>query len=210
MTDLLLATFNPGKTREIARLLGGRGFRVRSLGDAGIREAYEESGRSYEENAVGKARHYAALSGLVAISDDSGIEVEALGGRPGPMSARYGGEEADDAARCRLMLRDLDGVPEARRGARYVAVAAIARPDGLSRTFRGECSGRIASAPGGSGGFGYDPLFFYPAFAATFAEVSQERKDAVSHRGTAFRALAAFLPSEEGIDFLRGAPATGG
>ncbi len=201
MIELLLATFNPGKTREIARLIGGRGFHVRGLGDAGIREAYEERGGTYGENAIGKARHYAALAGLVAVADDSGIEVEALGNRPGVLSARYGGDGADDADRCRLMLRELEGVPEARRGARYIAVAAIARPDGMSKTFRGECAGRIALALSGKGGFGYDPLFFYPAYGATFAEVTQEKKDAVSHRGAAFRALAAFLSSEEGKAF---------
>jgi XTP/dITP diphosphohydrolase len=131
--------------------------------------------------------------------------VDALGGAPGPLSARYGGPGLDDEARNRALLAALDGVPEQERGARYVAVAVVARPDGEARSFRGECVGRIVTVPRGAGGFGYDPLFFYPPYGATLAEVSDERKHAVSHRGAAFRRIVEFLDSPDGETFLRGA-----
>ena len=207
---LLIATFNPGKARELAALVASAGYATRTLADAGIREAYEETGATYEDNGGGKARHYARASGLVTIADDSGIEVDALGGEPGVRSARYGGAGLDDAGRTRRLLEALTGVPDERRTARYVAVAVVARPDGASRSFRGVCEGRIARAPRGAGGFGYDPIFFYPPLGATFAEVDAERKHAVSHRGRAFRALAAFLAGDEGRRFLAGTPAAGG
>jgi XTP/dITP diphosphohydrolase len=199
---LLIATFNPGKAREIAAFLAARGFAAVTPAERGLREPFEERGETYEENALGKARHCAALSGLAAIGDDSGIEVEALGGRPGPRSARYGGAGLDDAARCRLLLRELEGVPLGGRAARYVAILAIARPDGATMTFRGSCEGRIAVAPRGPGGFGYDPLFFYPPLGATFAEVTRDQKERVSHRGIALVRLAEFLGSDEGRRFL--------
>lgn len=199
---LLIATFNPGKAREIAAFLVPRGLAVTTPAERGLREPYEERGGTYEENALGKARHYAALSGLLAIGDDSGIEVDALGGRPGPRSARYGGEGLDDAARCRFLLRELEGVPPDRRTARYVAILALARPDGATLTFRGSCEGRIAPAPRGAGGFGYDPLFFHPPLGATFAQITREQKERVSHRGIALARLAEFLDTLEGRRFL--------
>jgi XTP/dITP diphosphohydrolase len=206
---LLIATFNPGKARELAALVEAAGYATRTLGDAGIQEPYDETGATYEENGGGKARHYARLSGLMTIADDSGLEVDALQGGPGVQSARYGGAGLDDAGRSRRLLEALRDVPDDRRTARYVAVAVIARPDGGTRSFRGVCEGRIARAPRGAGGFGYDPIFFYPPFAATFAEVEPDRKHAVSHRGVAFRALAAFLAGEEGRRFLAAASAGG-
>jgi XTP/dITP diphosphohydrolase len=199
---LLVASFNPGKARELAGLAGGLGLEIVSLRDVGIDEPYEETGSTYEENALGKARHYARLARLVTVADDSGIEVDALDGAPGIRSARHGGEELDDLGRCRRLLDDLRGVPEERRRARYVAVAVVARPDGAARTFTGTCEGRITGAMRGRRGFGYDPLFFFPPFDATFAEVPVERKNRVSHRGHAFAALAEFLGSEEGSRFL--------
>ncbi len=204
---LLLATHNPGKAREIETILSGCGHPIVHLGDRGIRDAYEESGATYEANAIGKARHYAAISALVAIADDSGIEVEALDGRPGVLSARYGGRGLDDGGRNRLLLEELRGVPEERRGARYVALAAIARPDGFLRTFSGVCNGRIALVPAGSGGFGYDPLFCFPPLGVTFAEMPPADKDRVSHRGAAFAQMAAFLVSGDGRRFLMRASA---
>ncbi len=205
---VVLATFNPGKMREILPLFDGLELTLTSLGDCGIEAPFEESGATYEENARAKAQHYARLAGCPAVADDSGIEIDALGGRPGPLSARYGGEGLDDAGRCRLMLKDLSGVEEAGRTGRYVAVAAIARPDGASRLFRGVCEGRILTAARGEGGFGYDPLFYYPPFEATFAEVTQEKKERVSHRGRAFRQLAEFLGMEAGRDFMAGLDST--
>jgi XTP/dITP diphosphohydrolase len=207
---LLIATFNPGKARELATLVAAAGYATRTLADAGIREPYEESGATYEDNGGGKARHYARASGLITIADDSGIEVDALQGEPGVRSARYGGAGLDDVGRTRRLLEALAGVPDERRTARYVAVAVIARPDVASKSFRGVCEGRIARAPRGAGGFGYDPVFFYPPFGATFAEVEAGRKHAVSHRGLAFRALAAFLAADEGRRFLAGPPPASG
>ncbi|HET8948668.1 MAG TPA: RdgB/HAM1 family non-canonical purine NTP pyrophosphatase [Candidatus Polarisedimenticolia bacterium] len=198
---ILIASFNPGKARELAALLSQSGRSAKTLRDVGIDVPYEETGATYEENGLGKARHYARLSGLVTIADDSGLEVEALGGAPGPLSARYGGPGLDDAGRNRALLAALQGVGPADRGARYVAVAVVARPDGKARAFRGEVRGRLLEAPRGGGGFGYDPLFYYEPYGATFAEVSDERKHAVSHRGAAFAALAEWLASPEGERF---------
>jgi len=199
---LLVATFNPGKARELRDLLEAAGYRATTLREAGIDEPYEETGATYEENGAAKARHYAALSGRVTIADDSGIEVEALGGAPGPRSARYGGAGLDDAGRTRRLLEALREVPSAARAARYVAVAVVARPDGETRAFRGTCEGRIATEPRGAGGFGYDPVFVYELLGRTFAELAAEDKHRVSHRGRAFRALAEFLASGEGKRFL--------
>ena len=199
---ILISSFNPGKARELIALLSKSGRRATTLTDAGIATPYEETGATYEENGLGKARHYARLTGLVTLADDSGLEVLALGGAPGPLSARYGGRGLDDEGRNRALLAALEGVPEAERGARYVAVAVVARPDGEARAFRGEVRGRLLTAPRGAGGFGYDPLFFYEPYGATFAEVSDERKHAVSHRGVAFARLAEWLATPEGERFV--------
>jgi XTP/dITP diphosphohydrolase len=205
---LLVASYNPGKARELRALVEAAGHTVVTLADVGLggegAAAYEETGATYEENAMGKARHYGRLSGRVTIADDSGLEVEALGGRPGVQSARYGGPGLDDAGRNRRLLDELRGVPDEKRAAQYVAVAVVARPDGAVRSFRGACAGRIAGAPRGARGFGYDPLFFFPPFDATFAEVDPARKHAVSHRGKALRALAEFLAGADGRRFLLG------
>jgi len=201
---ILIASFNPGKARELVALLSRSGRRATTLRDAGIDTPYEETGSTYEENGLGKARHYARLTGLVTIADDSGLEVMALGGAPGPLSARFGGPGLDDEGRNHALLAALEGVPDAERGARYVAVAVVARPEGEARSFRGEVCGRLLTAPRGAGGFGYDPLFFYEPYGATFAEVSDERKHAVSHRGAAFARLAEWLATPEGERFVEG------
>ena len=206
---ILIATLNPGKGRELRHLVEEAGHRAMTLDEAGLTTPYEESGATYEENGAGKARHYAALSGRVAIADDSGLEVDALGGAPGPRSARYGGEGLDDAGRCRRLLEALRDVPEEERKARYVAVVVIARPDGEARSFRAVCEGTIAREPRGDRGFGYDPIFFYPPFGATFGEVPPERKHAVSHRGRAFATLAEFLKTDEGRQFVESAGGQG-
>jgi len=200
---LLVATLNPGKARELLRLLSPLGIDVLSLADLGIRDPYEETGATYEENARGKAKHYAALGRLPALADDSGLEVDALGGSPGPLSARYGGPNLDDAGRNRLLLKKLESVPEDRRTARYVAAAALARPTvDETHVFRATCEGRIATTIRGVRGFGYDPVFFYPPFNATFGEIDDERKDRVSHRGRAMAQVASFLATSEGRTFL--------
>ena len=212
---LLVATFNPGKARELGRLLAAAGVEPLTLSDLGISAPFEETGATYEENARGKAAHYATESGIAALADDSGLEVDALGGRPGVLSARYGGPGLDDPGRCHMLLQELAGVPEERRGARYVAVAALAarpaggrQPDaaghGATHLFRATCAGRIAPEMRGTRGFGYDPIFFYPPFDATFGELDDDRKDRVSHRGQAFAAVAAFLKTSEGLAFLSG------
>ena len=200
---LLVATFNPGKARELVRLLSPLGVEVLSLADLGLCDPYEERGTTYEENARGKALHYTALGRLPALADDSGLEVDALGGRPGPQSARYGGAGLDDAARCRLLLHEIAGVPEKSRTARFVAVAALARPGGTGALlFRATCEGRIALETRGTRGFGYDPIFFYPPLGATFGELDEVFKDQVSHRGLALAQVASFLKSPEGRLFL--------
>jgi XTP/dITP diphosphohydrolase len=145
------------------------------------------------DNALGKARAVTAATGLLALADDSGIEVDALEGRPGVRSARYGGEGLTDPERNALMLRELTGVPAARRTARYRAVVAVTAPDGREATVEGTVEGRLLEAPRGAGGFGYDPIFYYPPFGATFAEVTEVAKGAVSHRGRAMAQARALL-----------------
>lgn len=192
-TDLLLASQNPGKLAEMKELVAGLPFRVLSPADLGIRVAPDETGTSFIENAVLKARHYARLSRRLTVADDSGLSVEALDGGPGLYSARFGGEGATDAERNRLMLEKLAGVPAERRGARFTSAVAVARGDELLFQTVATVDGRIAEAPLGPHGFGYDPLFFYPPFGRTFGEVAPAEKARVSHRGQAFARLREFL-----------------
>ena len=192
-TDLLLASQNPGKLAEMKELVAGLPFRVLSPGDLGIREAPEETGKSFIENAILKARHYARRSGRLTVADDSGLSVDALDGGPGLYSSRFGGEGATDADRNRLLLEKLSGVPGEERGARFTSAVAVARGDDLLFQTEASVEGRIAEAPRGANGFGYDPLFFYPPFGRTFGEVPPEQKARVSHRGQAFARLREFL-----------------
>jgi XTP/dITP diphosphohydrolase len=191
--DLLLASQNPGKLQEMRQLVEGLPFRVVGPREVGIFDSPEETGASYLENAVLKARHYAALSGLLTVADDSGLSVDALGGAPGLHTARFGGEGAKDADRNRLLLEKLSGRPAAERGARFTSAVAVARGDEVLFQTEQSVDGRIADAPRGEGGFGYDPVFFYPPFGATFAEVPPAEKDRVSHRGKSFARLREFL-----------------
>jgi XTP/dITP diphosphohydrolase len=192
-TDLLLASQNPGKLAEMKELVAGLPFRVLSPADFGMRAAPEETGASFIENAILKARHYARTSGRLTVADDSGLSVDALDGGPGLYSSRFGGEGASDADRNRLLLAKLQGVPAERRGARFTSAVAVARGDGLLFQTVASVEGRIAEAPCGPNGFGYDPLFFYPPFGRTFGEVAPEEKARVSHRGQAFARLREFL-----------------
>jgi XTP/dITP diphosphohydrolase len=194
---VVLATANPGKLREVRALLGAAGLEVVGL-DAIGPVALPEEGDDYEANALAKARAAARASGLPALGDDSGLEVEALDGAPGPRSARYGGPGLDDAGRTRALLAALAGVPPERRGARFVCVAALALPGGEVATARGECAGRIAEAPRGSAGFGYDPVFEPTPGGPTMAELPPAEKERISHRGRAFRALAPALRARLG------------
>src|SRR5262245_14564651 len=182
---LVLATANRAKAREMAALLEGLPFRIVSLADLSGVVLPPEGESSYVENALGKARAVIRATGLLALADDSGIEVDALGGRPGVLSARYGGEGLSDPERCQVMLDELRSVPSARRTARYRAVIALCSPDGREATTEGVVEGVLLDAPRGTGGFGYDPLFYYPPFAATFAEVPAATKHTVSHRAQA-------------------------
>jgi XTP/dITP diphosphohydrolase len=192
-TDLLLASQNPGKLAEMKELVAGLPFRVVSPGDLGIGEAPEETGATFVENAVLKARHYARLSGLMTVADDSGLSVDALDGGPGLYSARFGGEGASDTDRNRLLLEKLKGLPAEKRGARFTSAVAVARGDELLFQTVASVEGRIAAEPRGPNGFGYDPLFFYPPFGRTFGEVDPEDKARVSHRGQSFARLREFL-----------------
>ena len=191
--DLLLASQNPGKLNEMRLLAAGLPFQIVGPRDVGIDDSPDETGHTFLENAVLKARHYAKKSGLLTVADDSGLAVEALGGAPGLYSARFGGECATDAERNRLLLEKLRGVPRDKRGARFTSAVAVAQGDDLLFEAEEVVEGLIAEAPSGSGGFGYDPLFFYPPFGKTFGEVPRADKDRVSHRGKAFARLRGFL-----------------
>ena len=188
---LLAATSNRGKVCELADALAGLGFEVVDLTTAGAAEspAPEETGATFEENALVKAQYYHELTGLVAVADDSGLEVDLLGGRPGVYSARYGDSDADRIAR---LLAELDGVPMRERTARFVCALALVG-ENLAETFTGTCPGRIRHTPAGTNGFGFDPVFTPEGDRRSFAEMSREEKAAVSHRGRALAALAEFV-----------------
>lgn len=184
MARLLLATANPGKVAEYRRLLGKSGWELLTPQDLGL-ELAEETGTNYEENAKIKALSAARQSGLVALADDSGLEVDALGGGPGHLSARFA--DATDEGRVAALLERLKGVPWAERTARFRCVIAIAQPDGKVTVCEGVMEGGIAEEPRGRGGFGYDPVFYLPEHGKTVAELSADEKNAVSHRGRAAR-----------------------
>jgi XTP/dITP diphosphohydrolase len=193
MRDLLLATTNPGKVREVRALLRGAPVSLRTLADVAPIGEPEETGATFPENARQKALYYAAAFPGLVVAEDSGLEIDALGGDPGVRSARYLGAGASYDARFADLLRRLQDVPEAQRSARFVC--ALAAADGPTVRFeaRGVVEGRIALAPAGHGGFGYDPIFFYPPFGTTLAEAGSDAKDRVSHRGQAFAAFARWL-----------------
>ena len=183
----VLATHNPGKLREMSDILSRFGVEVVSPGDLGIAVEVEETGTTFAENAMLKARAICQAAGLPAIADDSGLCVDALNGAPGVYSARYGGEGLDDRGRYLLLLNNLRGMPT--RAAHFACAIACAFPNGDTLTAEGRCDGTIAYAPLGEGGFGYDPVFFVPEKAKTFGQLTAEEKSAISHRG---RALADF------------------
>jgi XTP/dITP diphosphohydrolase len=191
---LLLATNNPGKVRELRRLLAGSGFDIVTPADLGITLDVAETGSTYAENAATKARAFASAGHCLAFADDSGIEVDALGGRPGVFSARYGPAALDDAGRVQFLLHELEGVPPAARTARYRAFVAVADPDGAVTIFEGVQEGRIAAAPAGENGFGYDPVFLVDT-RRTQAQVTDEEKDRISHRAKAVLAALDYLRS---------------
>ena len=184
---LLVATHNPGKLREFDTLLSGCPFELVSLADVGIVEDVPETGSTFEENATIKAEFYSAKSGMLTLAEDSGLEVDALGGEPGIYSSRYAGPRATDEGRNRFLLHKLAGVHEGTWSARYRSVIALAVPGGPVRLHAGECTGRIVDTPRGDNGFGYDPIFLAPDYGKTMAELSPAEKDRISHRGAAAR-----------------------
>jgi len=187
MPKLLLATNNKGKMREYKQLLQELPFEMVSLAEQGITTEVHEVGGSLEENARLKATGIARESQLVVLADDSGLEVDALGGKPGPLSARYAGAGASDKDRIDYLLAKLKGVPWEKRSARFRCVIAIATPDGKVELCSGECRGVITFEPRGEEGFGYDPIFYFPELDKTMAELPLTIKNQVSHRGQAAR-----------------------
>ena len=183
---LVLASKNPHKLLEMQTILGQLGLEVVLERDVGVDVDVEETGTTFEENALLKARAVMEASGMAAIADDSGLMVDALNGAPGVYSARYGGLDSDPA-RTALLLHNLEGVPEERRTARFVSAIACVLPDGRVVTARGVCEGRILFETRGSNGFGYDPVFYVPQLGKTFAEADGSEKNAVSHRGNALK-----------------------
>lgn len=193
-TALLVATHNQGKVVEFKEMLADLNIGWQSLDDVQVTEDVEENGDTFEANAVLKARSYAAKTGLITLADDSGLQVDALGGDPGIFTARYGGEGLSHQQRYQLLLRNLDGVPWERRTARFRCVIALAAPDGtVLGTAQGVCEGMIALEPAGSGGFGYDPVFYLPERSLTMAEVGSAVKHQISHRGRALQAIEPLL-----------------
>lgn len=187
----VLASKNPKKLVEMNAILSHLGIEVCSEADAGVDVEVEETGSTFEENSLLKARAVMEASGLPAVADDSGLCVDALNGAPGVYSARYGGPELDDTGRYRLLLENMRG--QSPRTAKFVSVITCCFPNGDVLTARGECPGTIAFAPMGEGGFGYDPVFFLPEKKKTFAQLTAEEKNAISHRGKALEAFRARL-----------------
>ena len=195
---LAIASRNAHKLRELGRICADWPVRWLTVeGGDGPWPEVEETGETYLDNALLKARAVAAASGVPAIADDSGIEVDALGGKPGPRSARFAGEDASDERNLQALLQAVAGVPAGGRSARYRCVAALAWPDGHAVHAEGVCEGMLVGKRRGSTGFGYDPIFVPAGWDATMAELSAEQKDRISHRGRAFRALRALLEGPE-------------
>lgn len=195
---IVLATNNPKKLKELRRILEGAGLRVAvsGLGDFPRYPEPEETERTFEGNAILKASAAARETGLVAVADDSGLEVDELNGMPGVRSARWSGPACDDEENNALLLAQLDGVPRQRRRARFVCALAMVTPDGERRVWHGYMPGHITDgAPAGENGFGYDPLFIPSGLDVTSSELSPDEKDSISHRGAAVREFAEFLGS---------------
>lgn len=189
MKRIIFATGNEGKLKEIKVILEEPGVEVISMKEAGIEADIEENGTTFEENAVIKARAVAAKTGEIVLADDSGLEIDYLGGEPGVYSARYAGEDTPYTVKNQMLLDRLAGVKKEQRTARFVCVIAAALPDGKVITTRGTIEGYIGFAPAGENGFGYDPIFYVPEYECSTAQLSMEQKNALSHRGKALRAM---------------------
>ncbi len=191
---LLVATHNKGKISEYVDILGNGQIDFVTLSDVGITEDVPETGSTFRENAIIKATAYARQTGLLTLADDSGLEVEALGGRPGVLTARYGGAGLSMAERYTLLLQEMAEVPDPLRSARFCCVIALAAPDGrVLGTSEGLCVGKIAREPSGEAGFGYDPIFYFPEYDLTMAQLHPQKKHSISHRGRAVEAIAPLL-----------------
>ncbi len=193
---VIVATKNKGKLEEIAQLLSNLPYDVISMTEAGMNDDIDENGATFEENALIKARALRKVTGETVMADDSGLEVDHLGGAPGVFSARYAGEGATDADRNNKLLLALSGVPGDKRSARFVCAIALILPDDREIVVRGTCEGYIADAPAGNKGFGYDPLFYVPEFGSTIAQMDAELKNSISHRGNALRKILDILEGE--------------
>jgi XTP/dITP diphosphohydrolase len=189
---LIVATGNPGKLREFRAALAPEGIEVQGLEALDSIPDVEETGETFEANARIKAEAYSSHTSSWVVAEDSGLEVDALDGDPGVRSARYGGEGLDDPGRVQLVLRNLEGVPDEQRTARFRCVMALARKGQVTAIFEGAVEGRIVHAPVGDNGFGYDPVFFHESLGCTFAQVSREQKQELSHRGEAIRRFLEF------------------
>jgi XTP/dITP diphosphohydrolase len=193
--DVVIATRNSGKLREIRQILAPLGLRILCLQDFPEIPEIPEDGQTFAENAVKKATAVARRTGRMAIADDSGLAVDALEGRPGVLSSRYAGETATDADRYQKLLGEMARVPKGRRGAAFICAMAISSPEGKVEIVAGECRGEIASAPRGAQGFGYDPIFLLPELEKTMAELEPEAKNQISHRARALEKLKQILPN---------------
>lgn len=202
MKTVIIATKNKGKAKEFESLFAAKGYEVKTLLDVQGSPDVEETGTTFEENAILKAEAISKLYDQVVIADDSGLIVDALDGRPGVYSARYAGEDKSDEANTSKVLRELEGVPTEKRTARFYCALAVASPNQDTVTVSGAMEGLITEQPVGENGFGYDPIFFVQEVAKTTAELSKEEKNKISHRAHALKALegklAAFLKQEEG------------
>lgn len=198
MVKLLIATHNPGKAKEYEELLAGLPLELTYPAQEGLDIEVAETGGSFAENARMKAAAYARVSGLVALADDSGLEVDALGGEPGIHSARYAGRGASDRERYRLLLEKLREVPWEERTARFRCVIAVATPGGQVHTAEGTCEGIIAFAPRGEHGFGYDPVFYLQEYGKTMADLPPETKNKISHRARAAQRAREILEEMQG------------
>lgn len=197
MRELVVATRNHGKLKEIRAILSGVVDTVRCAADFPDFPETVEDGATFVENALKKAREAMIYTGLPALADDSGLVVDALGGRPGVISARFAGEGADDGANNRKLLVELGGIPPEQRQAAFVCAMAFVTPGGVEQSFTGRVGGRILAEERGNGGFGYDPLFLVDGFDRTMAELELEEKNAISHRGQALRQFREYLEKYE-------------
>lgn len=191
MKKIIVATRNKGKVSEFKKIMDG--YDVITQAEAGIDVEVIETGATFEENALIKARAISLLSGEDVIADDSGLEVFCLDGRPGIYSARYGGEDADDSKKMELLNKEIDESGSDNRDARFVSVIALVKADGSEHTFRGECAGSIIRTPKGDGGFGYDPIFYVEEYDRTFAQMPADLKNKISHRAMALEKLKEYF-----------------